>query len=133
MTGFSDEIQQEFEDTCEEIARVFSQLGTEDEDFEVSTTSGINCSIDVYIKNYEAVLPRDVMRIAPSISQLLMTRKNYWVARIWVYRPDLPPGSDDTCIWLEIDRYDVQPFTGKKFIELFDDIEALYRHFWSGK
>jgi hypothetical protein len=133
MTGFSDETQQEFENTCGEVARVFSQLGTEDEDFEVSTTSGIRCSIDVYIKNYEAVLPRDVMRIAPSITQLLTRCKNYWVARIWVYRSDLPLGSDDMCIWLEIDRYDVQPFTGKKSIELFDDIEALHRHFWSEK
>lgn len=133
MTGFSDETQQEFENTCGEVARVFSQFGREDEDFEISPTSGIHCSIDVYIKNYKTVLPHDIMRAAPSISQILTTRKNYWVARIWVFRPDLPLGSDDMCIWLEIDRYDVQPFTGKKFIELFDDIEALYQHFWSGK
>jgi hypothetical protein len=128
---FSPETEREFDDLSVAVSKVFAAVGCEEVDFEISTKSTTGCSIDLYIKNYEVIRPARVEQLLPKVQALLQGYQQYWCVRILVYRHDAPIFSDDTCIWLEINKYAVSPFRGKKEIEIFDDMEAFYRTFWT--
>jgi hypothetical protein len=128
--SFTPEALAEWESIVEDVNDLFAELGTEDEDFEVSTECSTRFTVDLTIRNYQRIRHGDVLRLAPSVRDALRTKRSYWRVRIHVYRPEAVSGRDDHCIWLEIDRYRVLPWRGKREIELFDDIEDLYRAFW---
>jgi hypothetical protein len=128
--SFSAETLAEWESIVDAVNDLFAQIGTEDEDFAVSTECGTRFTIDLTINNYDRIRPEDVLGLVPAVRAFLVTRKSYWKVRIHVYKPEAVPGRDDCCIWLEIDRYRVQSWRGKREVEMFDDIEALYQNFW---
>jgi hypothetical protein len=128
--SFSPETLREWEAIVDEVNELFGTLGTEDEDFEVSTECSTGFTIDLLIKNYERIRHEDVMRLAPEVRVGLRDKRSYWCVRIHVFKPDAMPGRDAHCIWLEIDRYRVLPWRGKQERELYGDIGELYRTYW---
>jgi hypothetical protein len=54
---------------------------------------------------------------------------DYWQVRLFL--PPLPESEDGAfLLWLTVDRYQVIPFLGEKPIAAFEDMTALYRHYW---
>lgn len=130
QVGFSASTEAEFDRTCIEAAGLLASVGSEDADFMVDTHSGTGCSVDIFLKNYERFTPEAVEALLPELQGVLRKKLQYWCLRIWVYRPGRPSGEDDMCIWLEIDRYAVYPYRGKKEMELFGTMEQFLCHFW---
>jgi hypothetical protein len=128
---FSSETEKEFDDVSLRVSKVFAAIGREEVDFEISTHSATGCSIDLYIKNYEVIRPTHVEQLLPELQTVLRKYRQYWCVRIWAYKPDAPILKDNTCIWLEINKYAVSPFRGKKEVEIFENMEAFYGSFWT--
>jgi hypothetical protein len=126
-----DDLLTEFHDICEGLWQTFSTIGVGNTDFEIMEKMEGHCSIAVFIKNYESIRPKAVESILPRIQRLLEKRRYFWFVAIKVYKREKLFPDDDTCIWLEIDQYAVNPFRGKKQIELFEEMQHFYRHFWT--
>lgn len=127
---FSPETLREFDEISAALAQLFKGHATEDEDFEIDVQSATGCSIDFYIKNYEVMVPSLIVQRLEDIQTILRSYKQFWCVRFWVYKPSAPWNEDDTSIWLEIDKYHVVPYLGKKEIQIFDDMDAFYANFW---
>jgi hypothetical protein len=128
---FEPEVQADFDEVCDRLSKVFSNIGLEGTDFEIGEVSQTHRSIDLFIKRYERIQPSDVELVLPSVQELLRECREYWWVCIWVYKPDKPMFENDKCVWLEIDKYSVFSFRGKQEIELCEDMHEFYRRFWT--
>jgi len=123
-----DEVIDEFYATCDALNSILKNLGAEA--FSVGEKCAENCNIDVFLLDYASVHPKQVLDLLPAIGKKLRELTHYWRVRIWLSTSGGSSLASDTCIWLEVDRYETFTYSGKKFVEIFDDIWVMYAHFW---
>jgi hypothetical protein len=128
--SFSPETEREFDEISEALAQLFSAFAKEYDDFEIYEHSAAGYSIDLTILNYRVIKPADVEARLEAMVSMLRRYQQFWCIRFWLYRPTDDVANPDQCIWLEITKYGVAPYRGKKDIELFSDMESLYKHYW---
>lgn len=128
--GFSTKTEREFDEFGDALAAIFGSFAREGEDFEVYEHSGALCSVDLTIINYEVITPAHVEARLTDIQEILRRYRQFWCIRLWLYKPTEDLLSPDQCIWLEITKYGVAPYRGKKYIEIFEDMDEVYRHYW---
>jgi hypothetical protein len=129
---FSEEERTEYDRFVDLVNDAFAVHGKEDEDFEVHVEGGAVCEAQLFIKNYQAFPADRVRDLARQLRDELVRFRHYWKLTVYVYRPDLPYGEDDTALWLTIDRYSIDQYPGQIESSKFADMEEFTSHYWRG-
>lgn len=131
-SGLPPEVLDEFYEASKQIAKVCTAqgLGEEGEQYAIGEKCETNTSIDLLVLDYERIGPDLVLKIAPGLRAVLRSFHHYWVVRVVLSTTGGDPYAADTAIWLEIDRYDISQYNGKKSNYVFQDMPALYNHYW---
>lgn len=128
--GFSPETEREFDEISVALAALFEPLAHEGEGFEILEYSAAWCSVDLTISDFCAITPKHVEQRLGDMQSLLRKYHQFWCVRIWLYKPTDELLNPDESLWLEITKYGVAPYRGRKQIEVFENMSELYLYYW---
>jgi hypothetical protein len=119
----------EWYDVLSLVAHTFERAGyLEDVSYNLITDRVNVYSVQVQLLQLSEFSPDRAWELAVEIKRGLRRFKHFWLVQIGFLDPD--PGVNDGLIWIEIDKYRVNPRPGMVITNRFQSMAEFFRKYW---